>query len=462
MQQSGKSLAASADQETLLVVEDDPGLQSQLRWSLDGFNVILANDRESALAEIVRHKPAVVTLDLGLPPDSDGASEGLAALERILETAPETKVIVVSGNDDRENAVRAVGIGAYDFYQKPIDPEILRLIIERAFHVHQLESENRRLQVKQVSSPLEGLIAGSPQMLKVCRTVEKVAPTDVTTLLLGESGTGKELIARALHDLSPRAKGSFVAINCAAIPDTLLESELFGYEKGAFTGAAKQTRGKIEYADGGTLFLDEVGDLPMTLQVKLLRFLQERIIERLGGRQEIPVDVRVVCATHQDLPALVKEGGFREDLYYRISEITIRIPPLREREGDTLLLARAFLDKFSGEHRRNLRGFTPDAVGAIEAYGWPGNVRELENKLKRAVIMADGNRITAEELELSDSATESPLGLNLREVREAAERAALQRSLSLYHGNVSQAAEALGVSRPTMYDLMNKYGLKSN
>ncbi|MEJ2651756.1 MAG: sigma 54-interacting transcriptional regulator [Gammaproteobacteria bacterium] len=428
MQQSGKSLAANADQETLLVVEDDPGLQSQLRWSLDGFNVILADDRESALAEIVRHKPAVVTLDLGLPPDSDGASEGLAALERILETAPETKVIVVSGNDDRENAVRAVGIGAYDFYQKPIDPEILRLIIERAFHVHQLESENRRLQVKQVSSPLEGLIAGSPQMLKVCRTVEKVAPTDVTTLLLGESGT----------------------------------SELFGYEKGAFTGAAKQTRGKIEYADGGTLFLDEVGDLPMTLQVKLLRFLQERIIERLGGRQEIPVDVRVVCATHQDLPALVKEGGFREDLYYRISEITIRIPPLREREGDTLLLARAFLDKFSGEHRRNLRGFTPDAVSAIEAYGWPGNVRELENKLKRAVIMADGNRITAEELELSDSATESPLGLNLREVREAAERAALQRSLSLYHGNVSQAAEALGVSRPTMYDLMNKYGLKSN
>ena len=462
MQQSGKNLAVNADQETLLVVEDDPGLQSQLRWSLDGFNVILANDRESALAEITRHKPAVVTLDLGLPPDTDGASEGLATLERILETAPETKVIVVSGNDDRENAVRAVGIGAYDFYQKPIDPEILRLIIERAFHVHQLESENRRLQVRQVSSPLEGLIAGSPQMLKVCRTVEKVAPTDVTTLLLGESGTGKELIARALHDLSVRPKGPFVAINCAAIPDTLLESELFGYEKGAFTGAAKQTRGKIEYADGGTLFLDEVGDLPMTLQVKLLRFLQERIIERLGGRQEIPVDVRVVCATHQDLPALVKEGKFREDLYYRISEITIRIPPLRERDGDALLMARAFLEKYRREHHRNLRGFTQDAVSAIEAYGWPGNVRELENKLKRAVIMADGNRLTAEELEIADSAAESPLDLNLREVREAAERAALQRSLSLYHGNVSQAAEALGVSRPTMYDLMNKYGLKSN
>ena len=451
----------SDEQATLLVVEDDPGLQSQLRWSLDGFNVIVAGDRQTALAEITRHKPAVVTLDLGLPPDADGASEGLATLEKILETAPETKVIVVSGNDDRENAVRAVGLGAYDFYQKPIDPEILRLIVERAFHVHQLESENRRLQVRQVSSPLAGLIAASPQMLKVCRTVEKVAPTDVTTLLLGESGTGKELIARALHDLSTRLKGPFVAINCAAIPDTLLESELFGYEKGAFTGAAKQTRGKIEYADGGTLFLDEVGDLPMALQVKLLRFLQERVIERLGGRQEIPVEVRVICATHQDLPALVKEGRFREDLYYRISEITIRIPPLRERDGDALLLARTFLDEYCEEHRRNLRGFAPDAVSAIESYAWPGNVRELENKVKRAVIMADGARITAEELELADSASGVALDLNLREVREAAERAAVQRAMSLFNGNISQAAEALGVSRPTFYDLMNKYGLKS-
>ena len=454
-------LQVSDEQATLLVVEDDPGLQSQLRWSLDGFNVIVAGDRQTALTEIERHKPAVVTLDLGLPPDADGATEGLATLENILETAPETKVIVVSGNDDRENAVRAVGLGAYDFYQKPIDPEILRLIVERAFHVHQLESENRRLQVRQVSSPLAGLIAASPQMLKVCRTVEKVAPTDVTTLLLGESGTGKELIARALHDLSARVKGPFVAINCAAIPDTLLESELFGYEKGAFTGAAKQTRGKIEYADGGTLFLDEVGDLPMTLQVKLLRFLQERIIERLGGRQEIPVEVRVVCATHQDLPELVKEGRFREDLYYRISEITIRIPPLRERDGDALLLARTFLDEYCVEHRRNLRGFAPDAVSAIESYKWPGNVRELENKVKRSVIMADGTRITAEELELADSASDVALDLNLREVREAAERAAVQRAMSLFNGNVSQAAEALGVSRPTFYDLMNKYGLKS-
>jgi len=461
LQASSKRSAVSAEQATLLVVEDDPGLQSQLRWSLDGFNVIVAGDRQSALAEIKRRSPAVVTLDLGLPPDTDGASEGLATLQQILETAPDTKVIVVSGNDDRENAVRAVGLGAYDFYQKPIDSDILRLIVERAFHVHQLEEENRRLNAKQVSSPLAGLIAASPQMLKICRTVEKVAPTDATTLLLGESGTGKELIARALHDLSARAKGAFVAINCAAIPDTLLESELFGYEKGAFTGAAKQTRGKIEYADGGTLFLDEVGDLPMTLQVKLLRFLQERIIERLGGRQEIPVDVRVVCATHQDLPVLVKEGKFREDLYYRISEITIRIPPLRERDGDALLLARTFLDKYGEEHHRNLRGFTPDAVAAIESYNWSGNVRELENKVKRAVIMAEGNRITAEELELADSLAGTTLNLNLREVREAAERTAVQRAMSLFNGNVSQAAEQLGVSRPTLYDLMNKYGLKS-
>jgi len=445
---------------TLLIVEDDPGLQSQLRWSFEGFDVVVAGDRSAALAELKRHQPPVVTLDLGLPPDADGASEGLATLEQILEQAPSTKVIVVSGNEDRANAVRAVGLGAYDFYQKPIDPEILRLIVERAFHVYTLEQDNRRL-AAQAKSPLAGLIASSPQMLKICRTVEKVAPTDATTLLLGESGTGKEVIARGLHDLSERAGKNFIAINCAAIPDNLLESELFGYEKGAFTGAAKQTKGKIEYADGGTLFLDEVGDLPMSLQVKLLRFLQERIIERLGGRQEIPVDVRVICATHQDLPAQVQRGDFREDLYYRISEITIRIPPLREREGDALLLARTFLDRYGEQHKRNLKGFTRDAVAAIESHPWPGNVRELENKMKRAVIMAESNRITAEELELAVPEGAAERTLLLREVRETAERGAVQRALSLYHGNISQAAEALGVSRPTMYDLMNKYGLKS-
>jgi len=445
----------------LLIVEDDEGLRRQMRWGFEDFTVDVAGDRETAVELVKRHQPPVVTLDLGLPPDPDGATEGLATLSAVLSEAPGTKVIMVTGNDERENAVRAVGMGAYDFYQKPIDLEVLRLIVQRGYALYELEAENKKL-LQSRSSPLEGIIASSPSMLKVCRTVEKVAATDATVLLLGDSGTGKELVARALHDLSPRADKKFIAINCAAIPENLLESELFGYEKGAFTGAAKQTRGKIEYADGGTLFLDEVGDLPLSLQVKLLRFLQERVIERLGGRQEIPVDVRVICATHQDLPAAAQEGRFREDLYYRISEITIRIPPLREREGDALLLARTFLDKYGAEYRRNLRGFTPDAVAAIEAHGWPGNVRELENKLKRAVILAEGNRITAEELELADSGDESELSLNLRDVREAAERVAVQRAMSLYNGNMSKAAEILGVSRPTLYDLVKKFGLKGD
>ena len=448
-------------EKRLLIVEDDEGLRRQMRWGFEEFTVDVAADREAAVELVKKYQPPVVTLDLGLPPDPDGATEGLATLSDILSEAPGTKVIMVTGNDERENAVRAVGMGAYDFYQKPIDLEVLRLIVQRAYALHELEVENRKL-LQSRSSPLEGIIASSPSMLKVCRTVEKVAATDATVLLLGDSGTGKELVARALHDLSPRADKKFVAINCAAIPENLLESELFGYEKGAFTGAAKQTRGKIEYADGGTLFLDEVGDLPLSLQVKLLRFLQERVIERLGGRQEIPVDVRVICATHQDLPSATQEGRFREDLYYRISEITIRIPPLREREGDALLLARTFLDKYGAEYRRNLRGFTPDAVAAIEAYGWPGNVRELENKLKRAVILAEGNRITAEELELADSSGETELTLNLRDVREGAERVAVQRAMSLYNGNMSKAAETLGVSRPTLYDLVKKFGLKGD
>ncbi|HHM04760.1 MAG TPA: PEP-CTERM-box response regulator transcription factor [Gammaproteobacteria bacterium] len=454
-------MAAKRHIPSLLVVEDDPGLQSQLKWAFEGFDVKVAGDRDSAIAELRRYEPPVVTLDLGLPPDADGASEGLATLEQILALAPDTKVIMVSGNEERENAVKAVGMGAYDFYQKPVEPDILALIVGRAYRLYQLEQENRRLAAKGTDSPLAGLIAASPQMLKVCRTIEKVAPTDATTLVLGESGTGKELIARALHDLSPRKDKRFVALNCAAIPETLLESELFGYEKGAFTGAAKQTKGKIEYADGGTLFLDEIGDLPMALQVKFLRFLQERVIERLGGRQEIPVDVRVVCATHRDLPKRVESGDFREDLYYRVSEITVKIPPLRERDGDAILLARTFLHRFAEQNGRSLRGFAQDAVAAIAAHRWPGNVRELENKVKRAVIMAEGNRISAEELELEVPEQGERLELNLRTVRDRAERAAVQRALSLYEGNISQAAEALGVSRPTLYDLLNKFGLKT-
>ncbi len=448
-------------QKKILVVEDDPGLQSQMRWCFDGYEVLIAGDRGDAINQLRRFEPAVVLLDLGLPPDPENAGEGLAALEEILSLAPSTKVIVVTGNDDRANAVTAIAKGAYDFYQKPVDPEVLGLLVERAYHVYELEQENRMLMLRGGDSSIKGVIASSPQMMKVCRTVEKVAPTGATTLLLGESGTGKEIIARALHDLSSRAKKPFVAINCGAIPETLLESELFGYEKGAFTGAAKQTKGKIEYADGGTLFLDEIGDIPAPLQVKLLRFLQERVIERLGGRGEIPVDVRVVCATHQNLKELVERGDFREDLYYRICEITINIPPLRDRDGDSLLLAKVFLDRFAKELGRNLRGFTDDGALAVEKYAWPGNVREMENRVKRAVIMAEGNCVTAEELELEecvDGDVEQPL--NLREVREAAERAAIVRTLKIYGDNISKTAEILGVSRPTLYDMMAKYGLK--
>lgn len=443
----------------LLLVEDDLGLQKQLKWSFDDLEVVIAGDREAALAAVRRYEPPVVTLDLGLPPDANGATEGLATLEQILALAPTTKVIVVSGNQDRANAVKAVALGAYDFYQKPIEPDILRLIVNRALHLHQLEAENRKLQARQ-GAALQGIITGSAVMQKICRTVEKVAPVDATVLLLGDSGTGKELFARALHDLSPRASQRFVAINCAAIPENLLESELFGYEKGAFTGASKQTKGKIEYADHGTLFLDEVGDLPFSLQAKLLRFLQERVVERLGGREEIPVDVRVVCATHQDLKRLIGEGRFREDLFYRISEITINIPPLKEREGDALLLAHAFLEKYNAQYGKALKGFTSDACAAIEGHAWPGNVREMENCLKRAVIMSEGNRLSAQDLGLAINEIEAA-PLNLRQVREIAERDAVNKAINRVNGNIARAAEVLGVSRPTLYDMLNRFGIQT-
>ncbi len=443
----------------LLIVEDDAGLQKQLKWSFDDLEVIIAGDRESALVAVRRYEPPVVTLDLGLPPDADGASEGLATLEQILALAPATKVIVVSGNQDRANAVQAVAAGAYDYYHKPIEPEILRMIVNRAMHLHQLEAENQRLQQPR-GGALAGVLTGSVSMQKICRTIEKVAPVDATILLLGDSGTGKELLARALHDLSPRAKERFVAINCAAIPENLLESELFGYEKGAFTGASKQTKGKIEYANQGTLFLDEVGDLPFSLQSKLLRFLQERIVERLGGREEIPVDVRVVCATHQDLRQQIADGRFREDLFYRISEITIDIPALKARDGDSVLLAHAFLEKFCKQYDKTLKGFTPDALSAIKNHGWPGNVREMENCVKRAVIMSDDIRIAAADLGLPPGTAEPEL-LNLRQAREIAEREAVSRALVRVNGNVARAAELLGISRPTLYDLVNRFGIQA-
>jgi two-component system NtrC family response regulator len=449
----------NAQNKTILIVEDDPGLQKALRWAFNDFEVVTAEDRKSAIAQLRRHEPQVVTLDLGLPPDPGGASEGLATLQELLSLAPDTKVIVVTGNNDRENAVRAIGLGAWLFFQKPVDPELLGVIVERAYNLHELEQENRDLSRQDIKEPMSGIIATSPQMLQVCQTIEKVAPTDATSLLLGESGTGKELLARALHDLSPRAKQRFVAINCAAIPDTLLESELFGYEKGAFTGAAKQTQGNIEYADGGTLFLDEVGDLPLALQAKLLRFLQERIVVRVGGRKEIPVDVRVVSATHQNLEELISKGAFREDLYYRISEISIRIPALREREGEASILANYFLGREAKQQNKGHLALSKDAGDAIDAYTWPGNVRELANRIKRAVIMTEGKQVTAQDLEFSTDGETESLPLNLREVREKAECNALLRALNHSGGNVSQAALSLGITRPTFYAMAKKYKL---
>ena len=445
----------------LLIVEDDLALQKQIKWSLDRFESVVANDRESALIQLRRHSPAVVTMDLGLPPDPDSVSEGFKLLEQILAVDADTKVIVLTGQNDRANALRAVAIGAYDFFAKPFEPELLNLTVERAFRLAELQAENRRLQAVHQPDALAGLMTRDPGMLRVCRTIEKVASSNATIMLLGESGTGKEVLARGLHQASPRKAGKFVAINCAAIPENLLESELFGYEKGAFTGAAKMTLGKIETANGGTLMLDEIGDLPISLQAKLLRFLQERTIERIGGRQEIAVDVRIVCATHQDLKALTKEGRFREDLYYRLAEIVINIPPLRDRVGDPALLAHAFVRRFSQEQSRSAMTLTEEAVRAIETHPWPGNIRELENCIKRATIMADGNQITREEVGFNPPESEEVEGsLDLRAIRDNAEKRAIIAALGRVNGNMVKAAELLGVSRPTLYDLMHRLGLK--
>jgi len=448
------------DSRKLLIVEDDPGLLKQLKWCFEDYEVFTAGDRKSAIAELRRHEPVVVLQDLGLPPNPEGVEEGLATLREILKLAPHTKVIVVTGNGDQENALTSVAQGAYDFYEKPVDTDTLKLLVDRAFNMAALERENRKLQSQVNESPLDGIVAASEGMLAVCRMIEKIAPTDVTALLLGESGTGKELLARAIHRLSPRGEQNFVAINCAAIPENLLESELFGHEKGAFTGAHKQTIGKVELAENGTLFLDEIGDMPIALQAKLLRFLQERVIERVGGREEISVDVRVVCATNQNPADLIKENLFREDLYYRVSEITINIPPYREREEGRLILARTLLLRHSKQQGRALNGFSEDAVQAIESYAWPGNVRELENKIKGAVIMADGKFVTADDLGISVDSEES-LSLNLREVRQQSETRAIRVALTKSYGNISKAAEMLGITRPTLYDLLSKYGMSA-
>jgi two-component system NtrC family response regulator len=454
-------ITPATERPRLLIVEDDEGLQRQLRWAYEDYEVIVAGDRASAIDALRAMEPAVVTLDLGLPPDPDGVSEGFAILEQMLALKPDTKIIVATGHGARESALRAVASGAYDFYQKPIDIDQLGLIVGRAFHLHAIEQENERLALGggADATVLGGMVTASPEMMKVARTIERVAGADVSVMLLGASGTGKELLARGLHQASRRRDGAFVAINCAAIPENLLEAELFGYEKGAFTGAIKTTEGKIELAQGGTLFLDEVGDIPLPLQVKLLRFLQERVIERIGGRKAIPVDTRIVCATHQDLDAMIAEGRFRDDLYYRLAEIVVRIPALRERTGDAALLARHFLQRFAREMNPAVKGFAPDALAAIDGWGWPGNVRELENRLKRAVIMADGKLVTAADLDLQ--APHDTEHLNLRSAREAADRRSIGRALAVSEGNISAAAKQLGISRPTLYDLIKQYGLQT-
>ncbi|MDF2638440.1 MAG: prsR [Novosphingobium lindaniclasticum] len=447
----------------LLVVEDDAGLQAQLKWAYEDFDVVVAGDRHSALALLRSEMPSVVTLDLGLPPDPDGTTEGFAILDAIMALKPDTKVIVASGHGARESALQAIARGAYDFYQKPIDIDALGLIVRRALQLHRLEEENRRLaaRVEKDEKVLGRLLTAAPEMIRVGRTIERVANTNVSVMLLGASGTGKELLARGLHEASARAKRAFVAINCAAIPENLLESELFGHEKGAFTGAVKTTPGKIEQAAGGTLFLDEVGDIPLQLQVKLLRFLQERVIERVGSRESIPVDTRIVCATHQDLEGMIAEGRFREDLFYRLAEIVVRIPGLAERPGDATLLAKAFLHRYAREMNPAVRGFATDALAAIDAWHWPGNVRELENRVKRAVIMADEKLVGAADLDLAQPDEQVINALNLKAAREQADRKVIRHALARSEGNISSTAKMLGISRPTLYDLLKQYDLQN-
>jgi len=458
MNESGTNL------RKLLVVEDDPGLQAQLKWAYEDYQVLIAGDHDAAIELLRAEEPDVVTLDLGLPPDPDGTREGFRTLKAIIEAKPDTKVIVVSGHGERASALTAIASGAWDFYQKPIDIDELGLIVRRAFHVRDLEVENTRLagQGSSDNRILGGMITGAPEMQKVARTIERVANLDVSVMLLGASGTGKELLARGLHEASGRRDGAFVAINCAAIPENLLESELFGHEKGAFTGAVKTTEGKIELAHGGTLFLDEVGDIPLPLQVKLLRFLQERTIERIGGRKAIAVDTRIVCATHRDLDAMIAEQSFRDDLYYRLAEMVVKIPSLAERPGDAVLLARHFLHQYAPEMNPAVRGFSPDALQAIDEGRWPGNVRELENRIKRSVIMADGKLVMREDLDMASSESEGEEAwLNLRSAREAADRVAIRRAMTQCEGNISAAAKLLGISRPTLYDLLKQYRMQA-
>jgi two-component system NtrC family response regulator len=449
----------------LLVVEDDPGLQSQLRWCFDGFEVLVADDEDSALKQVSEHNPSVVTLDLGLPPDAGGVSVGFSILEKIVQSNTDTKVIVVTGQEDRENALKAINIGAYDFFNKPVDAKILSLVVDRAYQLYCIEQENRLLLQQQTQSPLNGIITSSPAMLKICSTVEKVAPTDLSVLVLGESGTGKEVIARAIHDLSQNSEGNFVAINCAAIPENLLESELFGHEKGSFTGASSQKKGKVEMANNGTLFLDEIGDMALDLQSKMLRFLQERVIERVGGVKEIPIQTRVICATHQPLKDMIANKKFREDLYFRISDINIELPPLRERDDDILLLAQVFLERHAKNGNKTVKGLSQSAENALLDYDCKGNVRELEQIIRRAAIMSDGDYLQLEDLRLvaNDAISDTPQTLedtlSLSVARSYAEARAIHRAMQAAEGNISKAAKLLDVSRPTLYSLIERLNI---
>ena len=445
--------------QKLLIVDDDEDLRTQMKWALTAdYNVYLAEDRQSAIAIINKEQPAVVTLDLGLPPNPAGVEEGFAILDHILDNYSHTKVIIITGRGEKEHALRAVEKGAYDFFYKPIQLDELKVVLRRAFHVSQLEHEQREMRHRLSGDTFEGMIGTSTQMQDVFSTIRKVATTDAPVLIRGESGTGKELVARAIHRLSIRESKPFIPINCSAIPENLIESELFGHEKGTFTGAHAQRKGRFEMAEGGTLFLDEIGDLPLILQTKLLRFLQEKTIERVGGREQIEVDTRVLAATNRDLEEAMKNATFRDDLYYRLSVINISLPALRERNADVVLLAKTFLDRYTSETRKKIKGFSSEAIEAIESYPWPGNVRELENRIKRAVIMSEGKKITLEDLEMKAVAGKKEL-IMLKDAREILEKGLILKAIARNENNLTKAASELGISRPTLYDLMEKLGI---
>ncbi|MHB8139335.1 MAG: PEP-CTERM-box response regulator transcription factor [Smithellaceae bacterium] len=445
--------------QKLLIVDDDEDLRTQMKWALTAdYDVYLAEDRPSAIALINKEQPAVVTLDLGLPPNPAGVEEGFAILDHILNAYGHTKVIIITGRGEKENALRAVGKGAYDFFYKPIELDELKVVLRRAFHVSQLEQEQREMRHRLSGDMFEGMIGTSLKMQGVFSAIRKVATTDAPVLIRGESGTGKELVARAIHRLSIRASKPFIPINCSAIPENLIESEFFGHEKGTFTGAHVQRKGRFEMAEGGTLFLDEIGDLPLTIQVKLLRFLQEKTIERVGGREEIEVDTRIIAATNRDLEEAMKKAKFRDDLYYRLSVINISLPALRERSADIVLLAKAFLDRYTDENRKKIKGFSSQALEALERYAWPGNVRELENRIKRAVIMSEGKKITLEDMEM-ESVVGGKECIVLKDARETLEKELILKAMARNENNLTKAASDLGISRPTLYDLMGKLGI---